>query len=348
MKRPEGYDPGSGAVPPPRGGRSGSGSASTGAGRSGRTASPSPRVAGPVASAPAAGSSSGATPRDAAARRRPRSETAAQPTVPRPSRHPKPGAASAADLRRAARARRAAERAEVRRFTRRARTRRVAIAAILGTIAVLAGLVLTAVYSPILALREVRVEGAARVDPAQITAAVDDQIGTPLALLDLGKVESALGQFPLIRSYVTRIVPPDTLVVQIVERQPVGAISTPSGFSVVDPAGIVLEESADRLPGIPVIDLAGGDVSSPAFEAAVSVLLALPPALTAQVDTITAHTQDDVSLVLTGVGQRVAWGSADEAAKKAALLAALIAVTDPSRPGEFDVSAPTNGVFRPS
>jgi cell division protein FtsQ len=251
-------------------------------------------------------------------------------------------------VRRAARARRAAEKAEVRRFTRRARTRRIALATVFGTIAILAGLVLTAVYSPILALREVRVEGASRVDPAQITAAVDDQIGTPLALVDLGKIESSLAAFPLIRSYVTRIVPPDTLIVQVVERQPVGAIATVSGYEVVDPAGIVLQESTERVPGVPVIDLAGGGVDSPAFEAAVSVLLALPPALTAQVDTITAHTQDDVSLVLAGVGQRVAWGSADESAKKAALLAALIAVTDPTRPGEFDVSAPSNGVFRPA
>jgi cell division protein FtsQ len=77
-------------------------------------------------------------------------------------------------------------------------------------------------------------------------------------------------------------------------------------------------------------------------------LLALPPALLGQVDSITAHTQDDVSLVLTGVGQSVRWGSADSSARKATLLAALIAVTDPSRAGEFDVSAPGNGIFRPS
>ena len=63
---------------------------------------------------------------------------------------------------------------------------------------------------------------------------------------------------------------------------------------------------------------------------------------------MSATTQDNVSLVLTGVGQRVTWGSADQSQRKAALLAALIAQTDPASAGEFDVSAPNNGVFRPS
>jgi len=70
--------------------------------------------------------------------------------------------------------------------------------------------------------------------------------------------------------------------------------------------------------------------------------------LLAQVDSISATSNDDVSFVLAGVGQAVQWGSADESDRKAVLLAALIRVTDPASPGTFDVSAPGNGVFRPS
>ena len=334
MKRPEGFDP---APPPagnPRGGRPAS--RPDRAPRVPKTVKPSPareREARPAPAQPERPPAARATPQGSPPRTR----------APRPENGARPG-----DARRDARARRKAERAEIRRFTRRARNRRVVIAAIIGTVVTLAGLVLAAVYSPILALREVRVEGASRVDPTQLVAAIDDQLGTPLALLDVGRIESALGGFPLIRSYSTQIVPPDTLVVQVVERQPVGSIATPTGFDVVDPAGIVLQQATARVPGVPLIDLAGADASSPAFDAAVAVLLSLPPALLAQVDTITAHTQDDVSLVLAGVGQRVVWGSADDSARKAALLGALIAVTNPATPGEFDVSAPSNGVFRPA
>lgn len=334
MKRPEGFDPPASRPSPPA-----------------REAKQAKQAKPPRAEKPAREpkpARSPAPPREST----PPRETAPRPErthIPHPSREVHPDAAAKADLRRAAKERRRAERDEVRRFTRRARNRRVAIAVVAGVIVTLIGLVLTAVYSPILALREVRVEGATRVSAEEVAAAIDGQLGTPLALLDFGRIEQELGAFPLIRSYVTQTLPPDTLVIQVVERQPVGSIAAVGGgFELIDPAGIVLQESADRIPGVPLIDLAGADVSSPVFAAAVEVLLALPPALLAQVDTISAHTQDDVTLLLTGVGQRVAWGSADESARKATLLAALIGVTDPAQAVEFDVSAPTNGVFRPA
>lgn len=235
----------------------------------------------------------------------------------------------------------------MRRFTRRARTRRISLAVVAGTIGTLVVLVLTAVYSPLLALREVRVEGTDRIDSAEVVAAVDGQLGTPLALINVEQITKELSALPLIRSYVTEIVPPDTLIIHVVERQPVGSLVAGGNYRIVDPAGVTLQESPERIPGVPLITIAGSDTSSPGFAAVVEVLLALPAGLIGQVDSITANTQDDVTFVLTGVGQSVAWGSASDSERKAALLGALIAVTDPAVAGEFDVSAPSNGVFRP-
>jgi cell division protein FtsQ len=222
------------------------------------------------------------------------------------------------------------------------------MAAVAGTLVTLIALILTAVYSPLLALRTVMVDGTSRVDPAEVARAVEEQVGTPLALLDYTRITENLGAFPLIRSYVTEIVPPDTLLVHVVEREPVGSLEVAGRFRLVDPAGITLEESAQRIPGVPLIELADGDTQSAAFDSMAEVLLALPDGLLVQVDRISAHTQDDVVLVLTGVGQQIRWGSADESERKARLLTALIAVTDPALAGVFDVSAPTNGIFRPS
>ncbi len=218
---------------------------------------------------------------------------------------------------------------------------------IVGTVLTMVALVLGAIFSPLLALREIRVDGTARVSSDEVVSAVDAQLGTPLALLDYGKLTTQLGAFPLIRSYVTQIVPPDTLVLHIVERQAVGTIRANGAYNLVDPAGVTVETSAERPPGVPLIDVGAASTSSDQFDSVVEVLLSLPPGLLAQVDIASATTQDDVSLVLSGVGQRVTWGSATQSAQKAKLLAALIAVTDPTRPGEFDVSAPNNGVFRP-
>ena len=252
-----------------------------------------------------------------------------------------------AALRKSTRERRRYERGEVRRFTRRSRNRRLAWLSLATVIGTLIGAVAIAVYSPILALRTIEIDGTARLSAEEVHAVVDDQLDTPLALIDFDGITAALGTFPLIRSYVTETVPPDTLIIHIVEREPVGAILSAGVYTLVDPAGIVVQSSIDRVPGVPVVDLAGQDTSSPAFESVVEVLLALPASLLAQVDSITARSQDDVSLVLTGIGQRVAWGSADNSVQKAAVLAALVGITDPSRQGEFDVSAPSNGIFSP-
>jgi cell division protein FtsQ len=246
----------------------------------------------------------------------------------------------------AERRRKREERAEVRRFTRRARRRRLGWLAGLGVLLTLLVLIFGAVFSPILALRHVVVDGTQRLDAAELADAVDGQLGIPLALLDEGRIRTELGEFSLIRSYVTELVPPDTLLIHIVERSPVGVIAAPDGFQLIDPAGITIETTVARPEGYPQIELAAGeDVSGAGFRSMAEVLVALPPDVLAQVDTIAARTRDDVTLTLTGSSQRVVWGSADDSDAKALVLARLIALHHGSGPGEYDVSAPGIGVF---
>ncbi|CAN5425210.1 hypothetical protein BH10ACT4_BH10ACT4_03260 [soil metagenome] len=204
------------------------------------------------------------------------------------------------------------------------------------------GFVTGAVYSPLLSLKTIRVEGASRVSAASVRAAVDGQLGRPLALVDFAAIKKDLGRFPLIRSFVTETVPPDTLVIRIAERAPLATLVTSSGFDVVDPAGIVIDSSTERQAGLPLIELGSATKSSPAFVAAVGVLLALPSDLLKRVDTVTAQTSDDVTLTLTS-GQSVVWGSAEQSALKAKVLAAVISVGGATT--KYDVSAPTHPVL---
>ena len=251
------------------------------------------------------------------------------------------------ELRTAARERRRYERSEIRRFTRRSRHRRLGLLIGLGVAAVLAGLLAVAVYSPLLALRTITVDGASRVSAREVRAAIDGQLGTPLALLDYDALRTELDRFPLIRSFVTEIVPPGTLRVHIVERAPVATIATATGYSVVDPAGVVLESSAQRPAGVPLIDIGASGTDSVAFRAVVDVLLALPDSLRTRVETASAQSKDDVRLVLAGVGQRIVWGSAERSALKARVLQELIATQSASAHVEYDVSAPLSPVVRP-
>ena len=317
------------------------------------------------------GSTAGATaPRETAPRETAPQETASRKTASKKQTPPSPTSASASaeptppkprgrtrravaserpvdaaarhDLRRAEKARRAYERGEARRFTRRARRRRITWLVSGASLLLVVGFVTGAVYSPLLSLKTIRIEGASRVSAASVRAAVEGQVGRPLALVDFDSITRALGAFPLIRSFVTETVPPDTLIIRIAERAPIATLATSSGFSVVDPAGIVIDSAAERQPGLPLIELGSATKNSPAFTAAVGVLLALPSDLLKRVDTLTAQTSDDVTLVLTG-GQSVVWGSAEQSALKAKVLAAVITVGGTTT--KYDVSAPNHPVL---
>jgi len=234
----------------------------------------------------------------------------------------------------------------MRRFTNRARRRRIGWLTALAVLGIGVALIATAVFSPILALREIRVTGTERLDPAVLAEAVSGQLGTPLALLDDARIRSDLGRFTTIRSYVTELVPPGTLVIHVVERTPLGSLATPAGFDVVDAAGVVLESSAERPPALPLLGVDADGREGTGFRAMAEVLLALPPAVLAQVDSITARTRDDVTLALTGSDQRVVWGSASDSDRKADILTAMLAQFAGAGPGEYDVSAPGSAVFR--
>lgn len=237
------------------------------------------------------------------------------------------------------------ERLEVKRFTRRARRRRTGwfIAGLL--IAAVAGLVAVAVFSPLLALRTITVDGTSRLNSATLQKAVDGQLGTPLALLNYGEITRDLASFTLIRSYATEVIPPGTLLIHVVERTPIGAIQGANSFDLVDPAGVTVESSKTRPAGYPLIQLGAGQVDGPGYASMAQVLLALPPSVLTKVDTITAQTHDDVTLTLSGSNQRVVWGSSDDSDAKARVLAALIALHSTAGSGEYDVSAPGTAVF---
>ncbi|WP_395639221.1 cell division protein FtsQ/DivIB [Pseudolysinimonas sp.] len=282
------------------------------------------------------------TPR-AAATPTPTPRTQQRPAADRRAPHP---AKPPAPERRARRIRKRSERAEVNRFTRRRRNRRLAWLGVFGVLAIVAALIATAVFSPILALREIRVDGTERLDPAVLQHAVEGQLGTPLALVDEDRLRRDLSQFTGIRSYATELVPPGTLVIHIVERSPLGAVLSPTGFDIVDAAGVVLESTPTRPEALPLLQIDDEGPEGTGFAAMAEVLVALPPGVLAQIDSIAARTRDDVTLTLTGSTQRVVWGSADDSDRKARILDALLARFASAGPGEYDVSAPGSAVFR--
>ncbi|WP_061018670.1 FtsQ-type POTRA domain-containing protein [Microbacterium sp. CCH5-D1] len=247
-----------------------------------------------------------------------------------------PQQTSTMDVWRAARARRKALRAEIRRFTQRSRRRRIVWLSSIGAALLLVGGSVAAAYSPLFAVQKITVEGATSLDPAAIEAALGDQLGTPLALVDSSKVKAALLGFPLIETYALEARPPHDLTVRIVERTPVGVLRSDAGYTLVDAAGVVLSTTSDQPAGQPVLDVVGG-VESAAFRSAGLVVRTLPADVRAALTGVRATTADDVTLTLNG-GLTVVWGSAEESTLKAVVLSKTMAANPAA--GSIDVTSP--------
>ncbi|WP_334152018.1 FtsQ-type POTRA domain-containing protein [Microbacterium sp.] len=251
-----------------------------------------------------------------------------------------PEPTSTRDVWRAARARRKALRGEIRRFTQRSRRRRIIWLSTIGAIVVLIGGSVAAAYSPLFAVEKITVVGASSLDPAAIEAALAEQVGTPLALVDSSEVKAALLAFPLIETYALEAKPPHDLTVRIVERTPVGVIRSDAGYTLVDAAGVALATTTDQPAGQPLLDITGGTDSS-AFESAGLVVRSLPADIRGQLTGVRASTADDVTLTLS-TGLTVVWGSTDKSPTKALVLAqALKAKPDAST---VDVSSAETAV----
>lgn len=270
------------------------------------------------------------------------SSASATATLERPD---EPGDEAFLTPREAAKLRRRHERQEIRRFTARKRGRHrpwVIAAAILGVLIVVS---LAGAYSPLLAVRSIEVVGASRVNQAEITEALSDQLGRPLALVDAGAVKAVLVGYPLIASYSLESQPPSTLVVRIVEREPVGVLQSGSVYTLVDAAGVTIERSDQPIAGYPTLMVTGGPTSK-GFVAAAAVIRALPTDLRARVASVSASTADDVTLTLVDSPAEVVWGSAEDSVLKARILATTMAATDPSQVNQYDVSSPSAAIVR--
>jgi cell division protein FtsQ len=249
-------------------------------------------------------------------------------------------------LREAKKARKAFERNEVRRFTARVRRRRQAWAAALVSLLAVGVFVVVGVLSPVMRVQTITVTGTTRVDPAAISGQLTDQIGQPLPLVDIGRIEEVLRRQTLIESYSIESRPPNGLILHVVERQPIVYIPVGTKFELIDAAGVTIESRPENPGDYPLIRVPKDEAKGVAYAAAIEVLQSLPADLRSRISEISASTADDVTYVFGDTGQRVFWGSSDDAALKARALSGLLANWPPGTANEYDVSSKDNVVVR--
>ena len=252
---------------------------------------------------------------------------------------------TARDVWAAARARRRALRAEVRRFTARQRRRRMIWLGVAASLVLLVLGTVGAAYSPLFGVERVRVVGTSQLPAAAVEEALAGQIGRPLPLVDSSEVKAALVAFPLVESYTLEARPPHELVVRIVERTPIGVLSSAAGYTLVDAAGVALSTTPERPSGHPVLKVPGG-VTSKAFTAIGTVFRSLPDDIRSQVTAISATTPNDVTLTLGDTDTDIVWGDASRSSYKAVVLERIMMSRPPSKVSVYDVSSPTAVVVR--
>lgn len=242
------------------------------------------------------------------------------------------------ELRDAAKRRRQAQREQVRRFTasRRKRLRNWGIG--LGSVVLVLGVLIALVTTPIMSVKEIRVEGSDRVSSEKIVAALESQLGKPIALVSDAEIGAALEQFTALESYAVDLLPPSTVLIRITERIPV---ALNEDGQLLDAAGVNLGEPRSGEGDLPTI--VGVSAGTDEFDAVALVLSNLSEVMLEQVTEITASSTQSIQLKTEG--ETIIWGGPQDSRLKSDTVQALLA-SDAVEGKTIDVSAPEHPVVR--
>jgi cell division protein FtsQ len=232
------------------------------------------------------------------------------------------------------------------RFKARPKQTKAIVLTALGSLVALIVLVLATIFTPLLAVENIKITGLQKIDEKKVAAAVKSQIGIPLALVTQQSVADQLSRFTLIESFSLVSELPHTLHIAISERQPICIVDVGGVSYLYDPAGVRLGQASYK-DTYPRVLIKGEPKTSASYSEAIDVLLALPAKLLPRISVIDAKSKDDVTMQLRGyAGQKIIWGDASQAALKSKVLAALIANQKQTDRVTFDVSSPTAPVVR--
>ncbi|WP_245550873.1 cell division protein FtsQ/DivIB [Nocardia paucivorans] len=202
-------------------------------------------------------------------------------------------------------------------------------------VGVLVALGAIAWFTPMLAVREVRIEGVSAVPEEQVRELLAIPDGLSILRIDTAAMATRVSEIPKVRSVRVRRSLPATVQVTVQERTPVLYYGDPQEAHLLDADGV--EYAIESAPiGVPRLRTEHPGMDDPLTRAAVEVATALPPALEIQVDEVIARSLSDISLTLRD-GRAVLWGSSADAERKSAVVMPLL-----TREGTvFDVSSPS-------
>lgn len=230
---------------------------------------------------------------------------------------------------------------------RRGRHRRPLL--LLAGLLAVASLVAFLWVGPLLAVREVRVDGAGTLPADQVQQAAGIERDTPLLQVDVAAAESRVAGLPQVASVEVTRGWPSTVVITVVERTPVAVVDDAGRRSLVDAEGVLFDTISGPPPdGVVPLEVTDPGPDDAATEAALAAIVALPDEIRARTAGVRAESEREVILELAD-GTTVLWGTGEETAEKAKVLTALLQQVEAGavEPADtLDVSAPGAVVLR--
>lgn len=206
-----------------------------------------------------------------------------------------------------------------------------------------------AFFSPLLAVRDVRIVGGEHTTARDVAAAAGLSTDDNLLLVSTSEIATRAETLPWVRDAEVSRKLPGTVVVRVTERRAAMMLTLADGRWLIDRDGTVLDLAGrgEELPILSGFDPGeigpGTTLRLPQAAAAMRVWRSLPKGLAGRVVAIFAPTPHRISLSLD-TSTTVRYGSPSGAAAKNAVLKALLARTGSggSAPAYIDVRVPEN------
>lgn len=210
-------------------------------------------------------------------------------------------------------------------------------------------LVWVAVWSPLLKVKNVELEGGSHTTSAEVARAAGLDDKDHLLFVSATDVTARVRALPWVKSVKVDRLLPNTVRIRIEERDSAMVLTTPSGSWTLDGSGRVLEHGGEGR-GLPVLAASGLDspdpgetITSLSVLAAVRALGSMPDRLSERVKAAFAPTSERISFALDG-GVQVRYGAAEELRDKHEVVLALLdqLQREGRTAGYIDVRVPSN------
>jgi cell division protein FtsQ len=127
-------------------------------------------------------------------------------------------------------------------------------------------------------VNQIEVTGLRRMDRMSVYAVATDQQSRAMPLVDLSRVRDRLLDYGWIADARVSRRLPDTLVIDIVEREPAAIWQSHGQLMLIDAAGTILEPvSPDAMPTLPLVIGEGANAQEPAYQRLIAAAPALKP-----------------------------------------------------------------------